>query len=70
MIQAAQQLFAPYRTLVLVDDTDSKAFFAQHAPFYNSMPAQGGKATAYVCHNYVCQLPTTHLEAMIKSLNR
>jgi len=70
MIQVAQQIFAPYRTLVLVDDTDSKAFFTQHAPFYNSLPAKDGNATAYVCQNYICQLPTTQLETLSKSLTQ
>jgi uncharacterized protein YyaL (SSP411 family) len=70
MIREAQKLFAPYRTLVLVDGTDSKAFFARYAPFYNSLPAKDGNATAYVCQNYVCQLPTTDLNTLLKSLTR
>jgi uncharacterized protein YyaL (SSP411 family) len=70
MIRETQKLFAPYRTLVLVNGTDSKAFFAQHAPFYNSLPAKEGNATAYVCQNYVCQLPTTDLNTLVESLTR
>ena len=29
----------------------------------------GGKATAYVCQNYECQLPTTEIDEMLKLLN-
>ena len=29
----------------------------------------GGKATAYVCQNYECQLPTTEVDEMLKMLN-
>ena len=29
----------------------------------------GGKATAYVCQNYECQLPTTEINEMLKLLN-
>jgi hypothetical protein len=28
------------------------------APFTKAQTARGGKATAYVCRNYVCNLPT------------
>lgn len=70
MIHAVQQLFTPYRSLVSVGDPESKAFFIGHAPFYNSLQAQGGKATAYVCRNYICRLPTSNLEVMIKSLTQ
>jgi uncharacterized protein YyaL (SSP411 family) len=30
------------------------------------MPALAGQATAYVCENYACQLPTTDV-AMLKA---
>jgi uncharacterized protein YyaL (SSP411 family) len=29
----------------------------------------GGKATAYVCQNYECKLPTTEVDEMLKLLN-
>ncbi|CAN5803802.1 thioredoxin domain-containing protein [soil metagenome] len=70
MLTAAQRPFAPYRTLVWVDGSGDSKFFAQHAPFYNSLVSLHGKATAYVCRHYACQAPTTDLQAMIDSMNR
>jgi len=29
-----------------------------------------GKATAYVCENYACQLPTTEMEVMVELLKK
>jgi hypothetical protein len=33
------------------------------------MPALGGEATAYVCENYACQLPTTDVAALEQQLS-
>ena len=38
------------------------------APFTESQVALNGKATAYVCQNFVCSLPTTDVRAMLSEL--
>jgi len=32
------------------------------------MIPKGGKATAYVCRDFICNLPTTSIEAMLESI--
>ena len=41
---------------------------AEQAPV--AMPALDGRATAYVCENYACQLPVTDARALADLLNR
>ena len=40
------------------------------APFTKLQTARGGKATAYICHNYVCNLPTGDAEKVKEMLAR
>ena len=38
------------------------------APFTQSMAAKNGQATAYVCQEFACKLPTTSIEQMLANL--
>ena len=38
------------------------------APYMRSMAARNGRATAYVCQDFACKLPTTSVEQMLKNL--
>jgi len=46
--------FAPNKIVLRRDDAVAKI-----APYTDAQRAIGGKATAYVCTNYMCKLPTT-----------
>jgi hypothetical protein len=54
--------FLPYRTLLVVDSA-SRERLAALQPAVREMAAADGKTAAYVCRNYVCQLPVTELGA-------
>ena len=54
--------FVPNRIVLLVD-AESRAALALCLPTIAGMSAIEGKATAYVCENYACQLPTTDVAA-------
>jgi uncharacterized protein YyaL (SSP411 family) len=47
---------------LLLDSEASRSFLAAHLPALESMTALDGKATAYVCENYTCKLPTTDVD--------
>jgi uncharacterized protein YyaL (SSP411 family) len=49
LLRTAAARFLPFHVTML----------AAHAPSHAAMPAVGGRAAAYVCENYACQLPVT-----------
>jgi len=58
----------PHQIVLLADAAESQKSLAKHAEFYRSLNRLDGKATAYVCENFVCQLPTTDPAALGKLL--
>ena len=46
----------------------SRRWLAGYLPALESMTALGGKATAYVCENYTCKLPTADLDRFAQLL--
>ena len=51
--------FVPNKILLVADGGEGQKKLTQFLPFIERMTATGGKATAYVCENYSCQLPTS-----------
>jgi uncharacterized protein YyaL (SSP411 family) len=50
--------FLPHKIVLLVDDEPSRKALSAYLPVIETMTEKDGKATAYVCENYACQLPT------------
>ncbi|RME69951.1 MAG: thioredoxin domain-containing protein, partial [Verrucomicrobia bacterium] len=48
----------PHAMLLHADSGAGQAFLARHLDFIEGMAPIDGKPTAYLCHNFVCQLPT------------
>jgi len=49
--------FAPNRVVLLVDSPETRRKLAAGIPAIESMERIGGRASAYVCRGYACQLP-------------
>ena len=67
MIQALRQQFIPNMVVILrptVTDTDATGLLG----FTSQYSSIDGKATAYVCQDYVCKRPTTDIDAMLRLL--
>lgn len=64
MIDALRSAFLPY-SVILVKDPDDKKI-TDLAPFLSDFGMKDGKATAYVCQNYSCELPTTDPGEMLE----
>jgi len=47
----------PERIILFVDEASRKTL-AGYLPVIETMTANHGKTTAYVCENYTCKLPT------------
>ncbi len=64
MLREVHRHFLPNKTLILADGAAGQEFFADQVEFMKSISPTDGKATAYVCENFVCQLPTTDAKTL------
>ena len=69
MLQAARTPFLPCSIILLADGGAGQEFLAARVDLFKDIKPLDGKATAYVCQNYVCHLPTNDL-ATLRSLVR
>ena len=69
MLAAVRKPFLPNKVLVFRPDSDPETI-AKLAPYTKTQTSKGGKATAYVCRNFACELPTTDIKKMIESLGK
>ena len=69
MLKALRKPFLPGK-VVLVRPADNKeaAAIVRLAPYTEFMVPKEGKATAYVCTNFICKLPTTDISQMLANL--
>jgi len=67
MLKALRTWYLP-RTVVVLRLPGEAPPITQLAPWVKDHRALGGQATAYVCENFACRLPTTDLAQMRKHL--
>jgi uncharacterized protein YyaL (SSP411 family) len=51
--------FVPNRIVLLVDSDETRGALEAGIPAIEGMRKVDGRAAAYVCRNYTCQLPVT-----------
>ncbi|MBA3385895.1 MAG: thioredoxin domain-containing protein [Chthoniobacterales bacterium] len=68
MVHEVNSHFVPHRILILADGGAGQKFFADRVEFMKSVAPIDGQSTAYVCENFVCQLPTTELPVLANLL--
>jgi uncharacterized protein len=69
MLEALRKPFLPAKVVLLrPDDKKEAADIIRLAPYTEFMVSKGGKATAYVCTDFVCKLPTTDIAQMLANL--
>ncbi|HEY3131567.1 MAG TPA: thioredoxin domain-containing protein [Acidobacteriota bacterium] len=69
MLRQVYTRFIPNKVLMLADGGAGQDFLAQQLPFIKSVHMRDNKATAYICENYACKLPTSDLSVMAKLLS-
>jgi len=70
MLSALHNLFLPGTVLLFKPLSAGKdSEIAKIAPFTANYTAIRGKATAYVCQDFICKLPTTDVAEMLSILN-
>lgn len=68
MSAIASEALLPNRLLLHADSGASQKFLGERLPFIQSAHAIDGNPTAYVCENFVCQLPARSPEALKEQL--
>ncbi len=69
MLTALRKPYIPNKVVMFRSEA-SAAALTEIAAFAATMVPQNGKATAYVCVNQACDLPTNEIAMMLESLNR
>jgi uncharacterized protein len=70
MLKRVRSVFEPNKTVILKPLDKTEPEIVRIAPFTASLSALEGKATAYVCRNYNCDLPTTDPDDLLNLLAR
>jgi uncharacterized protein YyaL (SSP411 family) len=59
LLREVHSHFIPNKLLLLADGGPGQAWLGQKLEFIRTVTPIGGKSAAYVCEDFVCQLPTT-----------
>ena len=68
MLGALRRPFIPNKVVLLRPDGQDAGPIGKIAPYTEMQTSRGGAATAYVCQNFVCKLPTTDVQVMLGSM--
>jgi len=69
MVKALRTRFLPNKVVLLNPDGLELPKIAKLAEFTRNQPIIDGKATAYICMNHNCKLPTTDINKMLELLD-
>ncbi len=68
LLQIVESTFNRPRLLLLADGGENQAYLATKLPFLENLAPLEGKATAYVCSDFICKMPVTTPEALLLQL--
>ena len=68
LLQAARAKFLPERVFFLIDGDDTRNRLAATHPVMKGMTPMRANAAAYICENFVCQLPVTEPQQVAELL--
>jgi uncharacterized protein YyaL (SSP411 family) len=68
MLRALHERYLPNAIVILAESGELQKSLVKLLPFLETIKPMDGKATAYVCVNYACQLPTSDLSKMVSLL--
>jgi len=64
MLKEVHSRFIPNKVVILADGGEGQRALAEHLDFVKSVSMLNGKATAYVCEDYVCKTPVTDVTTL------
>lgn len=68
MLEALRKHFIPNKVVILKPNNQESPDITRFAEFTKSQSSIDSKATAYVCLDYACKMPTTDIEKMLELL--
>lgn len=68
MLREVHKQYIPNKVILLADGGEGQRFLSRYVSFIQSIKMRDGKATSFICENYVCQLPTSDLKEMARLL--
>jgi uncharacterized protein YyaL (SSP411 family) len=71
MLAVVRARFMPHLVVLLADGGDGRKWLSEHIPAIRGMGSLEGKAAAYVCRSFTCEIPVTEpaqLEEKLKGL--
>jgi uncharacterized protein len=68
MLQALHSRFLPNKVVLLVDSDEARAALSATIPTIAPMERVDGRASAYVCRDYTCQLPVNTVDGLAELL--
>ena len=68
LLEVVHSTYVPNKVLLFADGGTGQEYLGRSNPAVRAMVPAGGKATAYVCENYVCRLPTSEPEVLARLL--
>jgi uncharacterized protein YyaL (SSP411 family) len=69
LLRLVWQRYMPNRVLLLADGAEGQKQLARWVPSLANVRRKQGRATAYICENYVCNLPTADLPTVARLLD-
>ena len=70
LLREVRSRFLPHAVVMLADGGAGQEELGRRLPFLRTMKPIEGKATAYICENYACDLPTTDPAQVASLLDR
>jgi hypothetical protein len=70
LLGLVHQRYIPNKILILADGAQGQKQVAQWLPFLEGVTRKQGRATAYICENYVCKLPTNDPKVVARLLGQ
>ncbi len=70
MLSALRREFAPRKVVLFKPAGEKDPAVGRLAPYTRGLQLKDGKATAYVCANFACEMPTTDPERMVGLLRK
>ena len=70
MLRAIHESFLPHKTILFVEEASDWQSIAPSIEFLQNLERIEGKTTAYVCKDYVCELPTNELTVLKRLLSQ